>query len=49
MVNVIISQENKSKFKSKNAILKLKKFLKEYEDIELVSAVEYLKEGYQFN
>ena len=49
MVNVIISQENKSKFKSKNAITKLKKFLKEYQDIGLVSSVEYLKEGYQFN
>lgn len=49
MVNVIISQENKTKFKSKNAITKLKKFLKEYEDIGLVSAIEYLKEGYQFN
>ena len=49
MVNVIISQENKSKFKSKNAILKFKKFLKEHEDIGLVSSIEFLKEGYQFN
>lgn len=49
MVNVIISQENKSKFKSKNAIIKFKKFMKEYEDIGLVSSVEFLKDGYQFN
>jgi hypothetical protein len=48
MVNVIISPENKCKFKSKNAILKLKKFLKEHEDIGLVSSIDFLKDGYQF-
>ncbi len=49
MVNIHISQENKSFFKSKNAIIKLKKFLKDTGDVGLVSDVEYLKEGYQFD
>ena len=49
MVNIHISQENKSLFKSKNAINKLKKFLKDTGDVGLVSDVEYLKEGYHFD
>lgn len=49
MVNIHISQESKGNFKSKNAITRLKKFLKETPDVELVSAVEYLKEGFQFD
>ena len=49
MVNIHISQENKSLFKSKNAITKLKKFLKDTGDVGLVSDVEYLKEGYHFD
>lgn len=48
MVNIHISQENKALFKSKNAITKLKKFLKDTGDVGLISDVEYLKEGYQF-
>ena len=49
MVNIHISQESKGNFKSKNAITRLKKFLKETPDVDLVSAVEYLKEGFHFD
>ena len=49
MVNIHISQESKESFKSKNAVTRLKKFLKETPDCGLVSAVEYLKEGFQFD
>tara|TARA_E500000178_G_C17001995_1_gene746163 strand:- start:129 stop:968 length:840 start_codon:yes stop_codon:yes gene_type:complete len=49
MVNIHISQENKALFKSKNAVNKFKKFLKETEDTGLISDIEYLKEGYHFD
>ena len=48
MVNIHISHETKQDFKSKNAILKLKKFLKETPDVGLVTGSEYLKEGLDF-
>jgi len=49
MVNIHIAHEDKEKFKSKNAIVRIRKFLKDTEDVGLVSAVEYLNEGLDFD
>lgn len=48
MVNIHISSECKEKFKSKNAITRLKTFIKENGDTGLVTSSEYLKEGCSF-
>jgi len=49
MVNIYITQEDKEKFKSKNAVVRIRKFLKDTPDVGLVSAVEYLNEGLDFD
>uniref|UniRef100_A0A6C0IYT3 Uncharacterized protein n=1 Tax=viral metagenome TaxID=1070528 RepID=A0A6C0IYT3_9ZZZZ len=49
MVNIHITQEDKEKFKSKNAIVRIRNFLKNNPDVGLVSAVEYLNEGHDFD
>ena len=48
MVNIHISSEAKNQFKSKNAIQRLKTFLKENLDTGLVTSSEYLKDGNNF-
>lgn len=49
MVNIHISSDSKKHFKSKTAIQRLKKFIRDNEDTELVTASEYLNEGITFD